>query len=52
LVARCLPATMKAHALVARNVRRLRVRLGLSQDALSAEAGVNRAYVGRLERRA
>jgi transcriptional regulator with XRE-family HTH domain len=41
---------MKAHALVARNVRLLRVQLGLSQEALADHAGVNRAYVGRLER--
>jgi transcriptional regulator with XRE-family HTH domain len=41
---------MKAHALVSRNVRRLRVRLNLSQENLSLEAGVNRTYVSRLER--
>ncbi len=41
---------MKAAALVAWNLRRLRVVRGLSQDALAADASVDRSYVGRLER--
>lgn len=41
---------MKAHALVSRNVRRLRVRLNLSQESLAFESGVNRTYISRLER--
>ena len=41
---------MKAQALVARNLRRLRVRRGLSQESLAADAGVDRSYVSRLER--
>ena len=41
---------MKAAALVAWNLRRLRVRLGLSQEALAVDAGIDRSYVGRLER--
>jgi transcriptional regulator with XRE-family HTH domain len=41
---------MKAAALVAWNLRRLRVRRGLSQEGLAAEAEVDRSYVGRLER--
>lgn len=41
---------MDANALVAWNVRRLRVALGLSQEALAAEAGLDRTYVGRIER--
>lgn len=36
--------------LVARNIRRLRVRRQLSQEALAAEAGIDRTYVSRLER--
>lgn len=32
------------------NLRRLRVARGLSQDGLALEAGVDRTYVGRLER--
>jgi transcriptional regulator with XRE-family HTH domain len=41
---------MKATALVAWNLRRLRVRKRLSQEALAAEANVDRSYVGRMER--
>ena len=41
---------MKATALVAWNVRKLRVRYGLSQEALAVDAGVDRSYVGRIER--
>jgi len=41
---------MKAQALVARNLRRLRVRRGLSQESLAVDAGVDRSYVSRLER--
>jgi transcriptional regulator with XRE-family HTH domain len=35
---------------VAWNIRRLRVGVGLSQEALAADADVDRSYVGRLER--
>lgn len=35
---------------VAWNLRRVRVLRGLSQEALAADAAVDRAYVGRLER--
>jgi transcriptional regulator with XRE-family HTH domain len=41
---------MRARALVARNLRRLRTRRGLSQEALAADAGIDRTYVSRLER--
>jgi transcriptional regulator with XRE-family HTH domain len=41
---------MKARALVARNLRRLRVRRGLSQEAVAVDAGIDRTYVSRLER--
>jgi transcriptional regulator with XRE-family HTH domain len=41
---------MRAQAVVARNIRRLRVRLGLSQEALAVDAGIDRTYVSRLER--
>ena len=41
---------MKARALVARNLRRLRVRVGLSQEALAVDASVDRTYVSRMER--
>lgn len=41
---------MKARTLVARNIRKLRVRRGLSQEALAVDADVDRSYVSRLER--
>jgi transcriptional regulator with XRE-family HTH domain len=41
---------MDVHKLVAWNLRRLRVSQRLSQEALAADAEVDRAYVGRLER--
>lgn len=41
---------MTGRKLVAWNLRRLRVRKGFSQEALAADASVDRAYVGRLER--
>jgi transcriptional regulator with XRE-family HTH domain len=41
---------MKAQILVARNLRRLRVLKGLSQEKLAVDAGIDRTYVSRLER--
>jgi len=41
---------MRAQALVARNLRRLRVERNLSQEALAADASIDRTYVSRLER--
>jgi transcriptional regulator with XRE-family HTH domain len=41
---------MKARALVARNLRRLRVGKGLSQEVLAVDAQIDRTYVSRLER--
>lgn len=41
---------MDGRELVAWNLRRLRVREGLSQEALGADAGIDRAYIGKLER--
>lgn len=43
---------MKGRALVAWNLRRVRVAKGLSQERLAADAGVDRAYLGGLERQA
>jgi DNA-binding XRE family transcriptional regulator len=43
-------AAMKAGALVARNIRRLRVAHGLSQEVLAVDAKIDRTYVSRLER--
>jgi transcriptional regulator with XRE-family HTH domain len=42
---------MNARALVAWNLRRLRVERGLSQEKLAADVGIDRAYCGGLERR-
>ena len=41
---------MEALALVARNLRRLRVLRGISQENLAVDAGIDRTYVSRLER--
>ena len=41
---------MKARALIARNLRKLRVRRGLSQENLAVDAEIDRTYVSRLER--
>jgi transcriptional regulator with XRE-family HTH domain len=41
---------MKAQLVVARNLRRLRVARGLSQEVLAVDAEVDRTYVSRLER--
>jgi transcriptional regulator with XRE-family HTH domain len=41
---------MEARKLVGRNVRRLRVAAEIAQDELALRAGVDRAYVGKLER--
>src|SRR6266478_4938926 len=41
---------MKGRALVAWNLRRIRVRRGLSQERLAFDAEVDRSYVGGLER--
>jgi transcriptional regulator with XRE-family HTH domain len=41
---------MNARALVARNLRRLRVCKGLSQEVLAVDAQIDRTYVSRLER--
>jgi transcriptional regulator with XRE-family HTH domain len=41
---------MDARTLVARNIRRIRVARGLSQEALAVDAEIDRTYVSRLER--
>jgi transcriptional regulator with XRE-family HTH domain len=41
---------MKAQALVARNLRRMRVKQNLSQENLAVDAGIDRTYVSRIER--
>jgi transcriptional regulator with XRE-family HTH domain len=41
---------MRVRAIVARNLRRLRQAKELSQEELADRAGINRNYVGMLER--
>ncbi len=41
---------MQVRTLVGWNVRRLRVARGVSQERLAFDAGVDRSYVGGLER--
>ena len=41
---------MRVRDLVAWNLRRLRVAAGVSQERLAFDAGVDRAYVGHIER--
>jgi transcriptional regulator with XRE-family HTH domain len=43
---------MKARALVAWNLRRLRVKRGISQERLAYDTAVDRSYVSGLERQA
>ena len=43
---------MNGRALVAWNLRRIRVVRGLSQEKLAFDADIDRSYVGGLERRA
>ncbi|TXN29124.1 helix-turn-helix transcriptional regulator [Methylobacterium sp. WL19] len=41
---------MDARAIIGWNLRQLRVAKGLSQERLALAAGIDRAYVGRVER--
>jgi transcriptional regulator with XRE-family HTH domain len=43
---------MKARALVAWNVRRIRVDRGIPQEQLAYDAGIDRSYMSGLERQA
>ncbi len=46
----CSRYVMNARALVALNIRRLRVLRQVSQEAFAVDAGIDRTYVSRLER--
>jgi transcriptional regulator with XRE-family HTH domain len=41
---------MRGRALIAWNLRRIRVKRELSQERLAFDAGIDRSYVGGLER--
>ncbi|WOF72443.1 helix-turn-helix transcriptional regulator [Parvibaculaceae bacterium PLY_AMNH_Bact1] len=41
---------MQAQRVVAHNLRKLRVKRGISQEALAVDADIDRTYVSRLER--
>jgi transcriptional regulator with XRE-family HTH domain len=41
---------MHGRTLIAANVRRIRVALGVSQERLAFDAGVDRSYLGGMER--
>jgi transcriptional regulator with XRE-family HTH domain len=41
---------MSLGGIIARNIRRLRLERGLSQEALAVDAWIDRTYVSRLER--
>lgn len=41
---------MDTRATIGWNLRKLRVEQGLSQERLALEAGIDRSYVGRVER--
>lgn len=38
------------HQKIAKNINRFRKEKGMSQEKLAAEAGLNRAYIGYIER--
>lgn len=41
---------MDTRKIIGWNIRRLRVAKGLSQEKLALETGIDRSYVGRIER--
>jgi transcriptional regulator with XRE-family HTH domain len=43
---------MNGRSLVARNVRRIRVAKGISQERLAFDSGIDRSYLGGIEREA
>ena len=47
---RILDKPVDGRTLVAANLRRLRAKRGLSQEALADKAGIHRTYVGSVER--
>ena len=45
-----LPLAMTLGGIVARNIRRLRLERGLTQEELAARIRITRNYVGKIER--
>jgi transcriptional regulator with XRE-family HTH domain len=43
---------MNGRSLIARNVRRIRVAKGISQERLAFDSGIDRSYLGGIEREA
>ena len=43
---------MNGRSLVARNLRRIRVTKGVSQERLAFDSGIDRSYLGGIEREA
>ena len=41
---------MNGRSLVARNVRRIRIAKGISQERLAFDSGIDRSYLGGIER--
>jgi transcriptional regulator with XRE-family HTH domain len=41
---------MKGRSLIAGNIRRIRVAIGVSQERLAHDSGIDRAYLGGIER--
>jgi DNA-binding XRE family transcriptional regulator len=46
---RAAPTRMAPNDVLARNIRRLRIEHGMSMEKLAEEAGLNRAWMGRME---
>lgn len=49
-VAKAKQAALPLRLIFARNIRLVRVNAGISQESMAAEAGLDRAFVGTLER--
>ena len=47
---RVAPAHLSLRLVFARNIRLMRIHAGMSQERMAAEAGLDRAFVGTLER--
>ena len=47
---RTAPAHVPLRLVFARNIRLVRIHAGMSQERMAAEAGLDRAFVGTLER--